>query len=297
MKSSRAIRRKLEPMSTAATEAVRNVGARLLDDEEVGVLIGYEHREGDAQARPAFALSPGEADRMVFDRTCFHNLAVYLPQEHVRAMGRTGVVVKGCDVRAINVLLREHVIEREDVFLIGVCCEGVGEPVLDKCSGCDAQNPSGCDEVVGERVSSDSGRERSYPAVAPVEAMSLEERRRFWQRHFDRCIRCYACRQVCPLCYCSRCIVEKTMPRWVESSAHRRGNLAWSVTRAFHLTGRCVGCGECERACPVDIPLTALNQKMASLIEEWFDFRSGLSPEQCAPFSTWAEDDPEKDIL
>jgi Fe-S oxidoreductase len=102
---------------------------------------------------------------------------------------------------------------------------------------------------------------------------------------------------VCPLCYCKRCITEKTIPQWIETSTHLRGNIAWNVARAFHLTGRCVNCGECERACPMDIPLGAINQKMAQLMDEWYDFQSGLSSEQKAPFTTFNLDDPETGIL
>jgi len=67
--------------------------------------------------------------------------------------------------------------------------------------------------------------------------------------------------------------------------------------RALHLTGRCVGCGECERVCPVGIPLSIVNAKMAELVDEWFHFRSGLSSEERAPFTVWSPDDPETEIL
>jgi ferredoxin len=91
--------------------------------------------------------------------------------------------------------------------------------------------------------------------------------------------------------------VEKSIPQWVETSPHLRGNLAWNAARAFHLTGRCVGCGECERVCPMNIPLGALNQKMARHVEEQYGFRSGQSPEEVAPFTSFELDDPEEGIL
>ncbi|MBM4035817.1 MAG: 4Fe-4S dicluster domain-containing protein, partial [Planctomycetes bacterium] len=67
--------------------------------------------------------------------------------------------------------------------------------------------------------------------------------------------------------------------------------------RAFHLTGRCVGCGECERVCPMHLPLSALNQKMAKLVEDEYGFRSGRAADENAPFSTFAPNDPEEGIL
>ena len=283
----------------STTESIRQAAVRALSEGEVGVVIGYGRSEDAEFGVPVFVRKAEDADRLVFDNRCFGNLAVYLPRSEIRAMGRAGLVVKGCDLRAVNVLLREQVVERENLLLIGVRCGGVGEPPLEKCRFCDCRDPEGCDVVVGEPVDGvpEPDPQERYRAVDDVEAQSLEERWAFWQAKMSECIRCYACRQVCPLCYCKRCIVEKSQPQWVETSAHLRGNISWHAARALHLTGRCVGCGECERVCPVGIPLGVINAKMARLVEEWFGFRSGLSPEERAPLTTWSADDPETGIL
>ena len=91
--------------------------------------------------------------------------------------------------------------------------------------------------------------------------MAPAQRWSFWEEELSRCVRCHACREVCPLCFCERCVADKTQPQWIESSPHGRGNLAWHLTRAMHLAGRCVGCGECTRACPAGIPLGLLNRR------------------------------------
>jgi ferredoxin len=112
-----------------------------------------------------------------------------------------------------------------------------------------------------------------------IEAMTPEQRFAFWTSEFDRCIRCYACRQACPMCYCEQCIADKSMPRWIEASASSRANLSWNIIRAFHLGGRCVGCNECERACPADIPLSLLNRKLGMTALAEFGYAAGMDPD------------------
>jgi ferredoxin len=105
-----------------------------------------------------------------------------------------------------------------------------------------------------------------------------QERMAFWTAELARCIKCYACRRVCPMCYCVQCIADKNRPVVITPSASLKGNFAWHITRAFHLAGRCIGCDECTRACPVGIDLRLLNLSLARATEESFAFRAGVDP-------------------
>jgi ferredoxin len=135
-----------------------------------------------------------------------------------------------------------------------------------------------------------------FDKIKEIDKMTPGERWGFWMEHFDRCVKCYACRQVCSLCYCERCITEKNMPQWLETSAHSRGNLAWNLTRAQHLVGRCTFCGECERACPVNIPLNLVNQKMIRVVDDAFEFKSGYDENAHPPMIVFDPEDEENFI-
>ena len=132
--------------------------------------------------------------------------------------------------------------------------------------------------------------------IATLDAMTPADRWEYWTGQFSKCVRCYACRQVCPLCVCERCIADKTVPQWIETSSHPRGNLAWNMVRALHLAGRCVGCGECERFCPVGIPLSLLNRKLQQVVEKRFDYVVCDDPETPAPIGDYRPDDSQEFI-
>lgn len=269
----------------ASTEMLREKARRILADGLADVAIGYELLP-DGGTAPAFVTRPEDCERLVFNERCYANLTAYLTKPEVRELGRPAIVSKGCDNRAINVLIREARVKREEVYVLGVECPGMDKAV---CAWCDQHAPVTYDDL----IPCETPPPAPQPHADPLESMSPEERWDYWMNEFSRCIRCYACRQVCPICHCKRCLAEKNQPQWVDTSPHSRGNLTWNLVRAFHMAGRCIGCGECGCACPMGIPLYKLSAGIGKLVKEKFEFVPGMDGETVAPLADFREDDKE----
>jgi coenzyme F420-reducing hydrogenase delta subunit/ferredoxin len=250
-------------------EALRETCRRLLAKGSVKVVIGYGKRG------PVFVTRPENVEQLVWNEQRRANLTVYLKRQEIRTLGRAAIVVKGCDERALVVLEKESQIERKEMHVIGMACPGMGEA---KCETCEVHVPRFADEVIGEADKHPAETGERWKSLEALLALPTAGRMAYWAREFERCVKCYACRQVCPMCYCERCLVEKNRPTEIEPSPTIKGNFAWHILRAFHLAGRCVGCDECTRACPAGIDLRLLNLSLVKAAEEHFGYRAGMDP-------------------
>jgi len=270
-------------------ERIRAIARKWLADGTVDVFLGFRGRE-DGTVVPFRATSPEDAEKLVFGDGCVHNLMSYVD---LGSEEKLGILLKGCDGRALVQLLAEGEIDRDRVKVLGVVCPGLsqdGAPAP-KCEVCRVNAPPLADELVQPEGVEPWRRDPDETAVAEIEAMDHAERAEFFRRVFDTCVRCYACRDICPLCYCEECVTEKTRPQWVEASVKPSSNFYWHLIRAYHLAGRCVECGECDRACPVDIPLALLNRKMAGEVERLFGYVPGSDPEATPALQEFKEDE------
>jgi hypothetical protein len=111
---------------------MRRIAKELLEKGDVRVIIGWEDaRRG---ARPVFVTDPAQTDKLIFDTRCVHNLVTYLNprRDHVSELGKIGLVVKGCDVKAVAGLLREAQLRRDDAVPIGAKWKDVVDEAVGK---------------------------------------------------------------------------------------------------------------------------------------------------------------------
>lgn len=289
-------------------QEIQTLARRLLESGEVDTVIGYETGPR-GRTRPVFIRRPEDVERLVWNQACTHNLTGYLgellnPQGLHHQPGtrngepppRAAVVVKACDSRAVNVLLSENRFARDQVHLIGVVCSGIlagagtaREPELAphilaprlqaRCRRCEERTPRVYDTLIGEpSAASPAPAEPFEDDLERLNAMTAAGRAEFWLSQFDRCLRCYACRQACPMCSCPTCLYERDDSLWAGMGVGVNEVRLFHLGRAFHLAGRCIGCDECQRACPMDIPISLLNRRLAQEMEARFGYRAGDAP-------------------
>lgn len=306
-------------------EAIKSEVKRLLQEGVVEVVVAFKPGDTPLHPQPAFFTNVDEVDNLVYNGLCQNNLATFLTR--IPKEKKVGMLVRGCENRSVNALIVEKQKSRDDLFLVGIPCEGiidwrkiverVGESVLavsendyeviietrdgqdsfyknelfhESCLRCSHRNPISADVIIGEPVP-ETDQNLANSVVERFDSQAIEERYASFQKEAERCIRCYACREVCPMCYCTECFVDHIEPRWTESGATPAGMQGWHIVRAFHQTGRCTDCGACERACPMDIKMTYLTEKLNYDMRKKYNFEAGLDIETQPPFATVTLDD------
>jgi ferredoxin len=305
-------------------DKIREISKRLLDEGRVDMVIGFRKGTMPMMNEPSFVKSSGEVSRLVWDSNCGINLANYLTDRKEKI----GVIAKGCDSRNIVTHILENKIKRDNLVIIGVPCKGMidrrritamfdaevrevneeGDTVTvkgagfekklkksdllqDNCSTCIHRNPVLYDELAAPLVEEQKDIER-YAEVRRIETMSPQEKWQYFEDLIAPCIRCYACRNACPLCYCPTCFVDESRPQWVGKSQDETDIRTFHFLRAYHCAGRCTDCGACERACPVGIKVRQFTSKLNKDCLDMFGWEAGLSVDQRPPLDTYKPSDP-----
>jgi len=310
------------------SDKIKEISRRLIKEDKVDMVIGFRKGTVPLMNEPCFVKTLEDVDNLVWDSNCGINLANYLTNRKEKI----GIVAKGCDSRNIVTHIIENKIKRDQVVIIGVPCKGMidrhnveavaeaeikevietddtihikgdgFEKTLDKeevlqqnCAICIHRNPVIYDELVAEEVKEQEDVDR-YEDVRHIEALSPDEKWDFFEDLLSTCIRCYACRNACPLCYCPTCFVDESRPQWVGKSQDPTDIRTFHFLRAYHCAGRCTDCGACERACPMEIKVRLLTKKLEKDCVELFDWEAGMTLEKRPPLDTYRPDDPDEFI-
>lgn len=313
-------------------QRLRKEAKALLEQGKVDYILGFEPGSLKFTTTPLITKDKNDIDRLVINPFIVNNLANFLPE----LKGRVGIVAKGCDSRSIVSLIQDNKVTRKDVVILGIPCSGIidlskvekligkdrdeldniiregdkavitadgksnefpiAKVLFDNCLGCELPTPQEYDTLLGEPTSAIADRSASQAKIDQLKGMTPQQRWEFWEKEFSRCIRCYACRNVCPACFCQRCFVEETEPQWLMPLPRRQENLMFQVIRNIHVAGRCTDCGECERACPVNIPLRSLTREMYDIVDELFHFKAGMDKE-ALPLMTHYEQEEAGELI
>ena len=248
---------------------------------------------------------------------------------------KIGIVAKGCVGRAVNLLAVEKQIDLENTKMIGFNCNGIinrsridldigekeilevsisGNDIIVKgrdwnkkfpydeyinelCKVCQVKSPSSTTETcVGECHEVESINDE-FADIEDFESKTTEEKWAYIKEALEPCTRCYACREACPMCYCSLCFVDQNKPVWFGKTTQFPDILVYHLIRAFHMAGRCVACGACSSVCPVGIDLNMITRKLEKIVKTRYDFTSGLDAETLPPMMNFKMEDTEEFML
>ena len=315
-----------------------NRAKELLADKTVARVLAWKAGDLPYDPEPAFFEKAEDLRDFVYNGFCGANLSKYMIAAS-RMEGRTMVFLKPCDTYSFNQLLKEHRVDREKAYIVGVGCKGkldIGkikkmgikgiesisgagpdedaetltiqtiygektcaykDAMLERCHVCKGKEHKIYDELIGE--SKDTKDADRFDEVKKIEAMSPEEKFEFFRKELSKCIRCNACRNVCPACSCRKCVFDNNkFDSAQKANADSFEEKMFHIIRAFHVAGRCTDCGECSRVCPQGIPLHLFNRKFIKDIDEFYgEYQAGEDDSIRGPLTDFAFDDVEPGIV
>lgn len=315
-------------------QGVTQKAIALLQSGQADRVLGWKAGEFFYDLTPAVFTTVEEVKKdFVYGLWSGANLSKYLIAESKKG-GKVAVFLKPCDSYSFVQLQKEHRIKRENVYAVGVQCDGMcdaeaireagcvgmtaaedrgetllvhtlygdkeiskSDALLAKCRSCKSKRIADFDELIGQQ--GDDIPSDRFGEVAKLEAMTAEERFAFWRKELSKCIRCNACRNVCPACSCEKCVFDNAASGVQNKAAANsfEENL-FHIIRAFHVVSRCTDCGECSRVCPQKIPLHLLNRKFIKDSNELYGvYQAGADFDSQPPLMDFTMDDPEASVI
>ncbi|MBP5307645.1 MAG: 4Fe-4S dicluster domain-containing protein [Clostridia bacterium] len=315
-------------------EIAQKRAIQLLNQGVVNRVIGWKKGEFGYDETPAVFTTAAGIEDFRYDVFSAPNLSKYLIDESKKE-GKILAFLKPCDTYSFNQLIKEHRVNRDNVYIIGIECGGMAdintirnrgaagvtdvadngqtviahtlygdvtfdknEVLLEKCQACKGKKHVIFDELIVVNPQDDEPKNR-FAGVEAIENMTPEERFAFWREQLSKCIRCNACRNVCPACSCLQCVFDNPRSGVAsKASPDTFEEQLYHIIRAFHVAGRCTDCGECSRVCPQDIPLHLLNRKFIKDMNAFYgEYKAGEDSETRPPLVNFSKDDAEPSVI
>lgn len=297
----------------------------------VNRVIGWKRGDFNYDETPFVFDSGSGFDELIYDGFSASNLSKYLISESKKD-GKILALLKPCDTYSFNQLIKEHRINRDGVYIVGVPCDGMidvtkinkmgikgilsitenendvivntlygektvgrNEVLLERCYACKGTDHVAADEIIERESPIDLMKNNRFESVEAIENLSSDERFELWQSELSKCIRCNSCRNVCPACSCVTCVFDNDKSGVASKvSSDSFEDSMFHIIRAYHVAGRCTDCGECSRVCPQNIPLHLINRKFIKDINILYgEYQAGANPELASPLTDYKENDAE----
>ena len=290
-----------ELINQTVTDAVLARAKELLANGTVNRVIGWEKGLFEDDQTPRVFTSVEELDKdFIYNDYSVATVSKYLIKE-TKKEGKILAFLKANDTYSFNQLVKEHRVNRDNVYIVAVPSNGEAQKgkihvVYDEIMDTDGKISAKKEESLEDKEAFNKER---FEMIAKLEAMTADERFAFWQNELSKCIRCNACRNVCPACTCEQCVFDNPKSGVAQkAAADSFEEKMFHIIRAFHVAGRCTDCGECSRVCPQNIPLYLLNRKYIKDVDEIYgEYQAGEDTETRAPLNTYNTEDAEPSIV
>lgn len=272
---------------------------KLLAEGTAEAVLGLKDNIEAGWPTPHFARTPEDVKNLVWNESCYTNLANYLTE----TKGKVAIAAKPCDVRSIINLISENQLKRENFIIIGIECSGKMKDgrLAPGCDACPSSVPNLYDIAI-DGDGSDTFQNLEMPNTGEnvtewAKTSTVNERFDRFIKEIDKCILCFACRQACQGCYCVSCFTDRKATPWEQIDADTSAKIAFHLTRAMHLAGRCTDCGACEKVCPSGVNLHYLYKGLSEFVDETYGFKAGADSEAIPVMNRYTADDPQVAFL
>lgn len=140
-----------------------------------------------------------------------------------------------------------------------------------------------------DRAAIELARQWQEKDFSGLEGMSGEERFGYWFAQFGQCIKCYGCRDACPICYCKDCFLEAD--RGYITPGEIPPDVMFPMVRVAHVMDSCVNCGQCEDVCTMDVPISLLVSLLNKKVGDIFKYEPGMDVADLPPMRSTTDEE------